>query len=108
VRGDARSLFNYLVPMVQDERAGEEREEGGNRPSQIGQAKGVTQGQPGGASRNSLAALSRALYTSRKVSRASDLIVRPGVRLSWHAREYCCKLPQAIAGGFIGRQPVTL
>jgi hypothetical protein len=28
VRG-ARSLFNYLVPMLQDKRAGEEKEEGG-------------------------------------------------------------------------------
>jgi hypothetical protein len=35
-----RSLFNYLVPMLQDKRAGEFREEGDNRPSQIGRAKG--------------------------------------------------------------------
>src|SRR5271170_3616663 len=49
--------------MLQDKQAGEEREEGGNRPGQIGQLKGqhrgnirATQGQCSGASRDSLAA----------------------------------------------------
>jgi hypothetical protein len=36
----ARSLFNYLVPMLQDKLAKELREEGGDGLGQIGRAKG--------------------------------------------------------------------
>ena len=38
--GDSRSLFNYLVPIVQDNELKKKREEGGSRPGQIGQVKG--------------------------------------------------------------------
>jgi len=38
--GVTRSLFNYLVPMLQDKQAKEEGGEGGKRPGQIGQVKG--------------------------------------------------------------------
>ena len=87
--------------MLQDKQAGEEREEGGNRPGQIGQLKGqhrgnirATQGQCSGASRDSLAA-------DEGAEAACNIARSRGAALS--SRD----VASGAAGGFIGRQPVT-